>query len=214
MIYAPIIERNQSAEERQAVIYSTFPQGEWQGEKGDGLFMPSDLDAVPQRGFYSNMRGLTWRQIMQENGCASGIPYRDGEVDYDAMGCVVATVAFDGDKGIGAFLRPKGNGQERKYLHDEAFSRLAQDRGVTDDEVRVLKGDAEPVERLMAAWHCDEQSVWNLCGNPDRRQRVFHECADGRTVILVPRELHDNLAHFGGVEMYARAQEREAEQAG
>ena len=44
---------------------------------------------------------------------------------------------------------------------------------------------------------------------PERRVRVCHECADGRTVILVPRELHDHLSHCGGVEMYDRAQEKE-----
>ena len=209
MNYSPIIERNLTTEERYAVAHAMFPQGSWSGEKGESRFMPADLDAVPRRGAYSNMRKLTWREILKENGCERGIPYKNGEVDYEAMHQVYARVTFDGDKGIGEYLRPKNGSYDRQFLHEEAYARLAQKKGVSVDEVRIYKGDSEPVERLMEQWGCSEQDVWARCGNPNRRIRVFHECADGRTVILVPRELHDHLAHCGGVEMYDRAQEKE-----
>jgi len=209
MRYSPIIERNLTPEERYAIAYAMFPRGNWSGEKGESRFLPEDLDATPRRGAYSNMRNLTWREILAENGCEQGVPYKNGEVDYDAIGCVFAKVVFDGDKGIGEYLRPKGGSYDRQYLHNEAFDRLAKQKGVSDDEIRIYKGDSEPVERLMERWGCTEQEVWQRCGNPDRRIRVFHERIDGRTVILVPRELHDHLSHCGGVEMYDQALAKE-----
>jgi len=209
MNYSPIIERNLTQEERYAIAHSMFPQGSWSGEKGESVFMPDNLDAVPRRGQYSNMRNLTWREILKENGCEQGIPYKNGEVDYEALHQVYARVTFDGDKGIGEYLRPKNGNYDRQYLHEEAYARLARQKGVSVEEVKVYKGDTAPVVSLMAEWCCTEQEVWRRCGNPERRVRVCHECADGRTVILVPRELHDHLSHCGGVEMYDRAQEKE-----
>jgi len=210
MKYSPIIERNLTADERHAITYAMFPQGNWSGEKGESRYLPYDFNAMPRRGLYSNMRNLTWREILKENGCESGVPYKDGEVDYEAIGCVFAKVVFEGDKGIGEFLRPKNGSYDRQFLHEAAYDRLAKQKGVSIDEVKVYKGDSEPVERLMERWNCTEQDVWKRCGNPNKRIRVFHECADGRTVILVPRELHDHLSHCGGVEMYDRALEKES----
>jgi len=209
MKYSPIIERNLTAEERYDIAHSMFPQGSWSGEKGESMFMPNDLDATPKRGAYSNMRNLTWREILKENECENGVPYKNGEIDYEAINRVYAKVVFDGDKGIGEYLRPKNGNYDRVYLHEEAYRRLAEQKGVSIDEIKIYKGDSEPVERLMSQWNSLEQDVWKRCGNPDKRIRVFHECTDGRTVILVPRELHDHLSHCGGVEMYDRALEKE-----
>jgi len=205
MKYSPIIERNLTAEERKEIAHARLPQGNWSGERGESLFLPYDLDEIPTRGQYSNMKHKTWRQILKENNCSDGVPFKNGEVCYDAIGKVYATVTFDGNEGIGEYLRPKGSGYDREQLHTEAYNRLAKQWGVTADEVKVYKGDAGPVEYLMDQWQCTEQEVWDRCRNPQREIRVFHECQDGRTVIIVPRELHDHLSHTGGVEMYDQA---------
>jgi len=72
---------------------------------------------------------------------------------------------------------------------------------MTQDTIRIFKGDSAPVESLANKWNCSKEEVWKKCKNPYKIQRVLHECEDGKTIQLVPRLYHNNIVHTGGIEM-------------
>ncbi len=162
-----------------------------------------DKDEIPPNKHYSNLENKTIGELLKDIGLTEE---DDLKVFYDKE---TGEPIFDKDggtkdgkplqtvfeEGIGEHL----NGKDREQLHNRAFEKLAKQQGVSVDEIKVFKGDAEPVQRLMNKWECSEQEVWERCGNPNKAQRVLHECMDGKTVQLVPRVYHDNIPHKGGV---------------
>ncbi len=62
----------------------------------------------------------------------------------------------------------------RQGLHDAAFATLARQKGWTLDDTYAYK---------------------------DKANLVWHEDIDCKTLYLVPREVHDNIPHFGGIGM-------------
>lgn len=64
--------------------------------------------------------------------------------------------------------------KNREKLHEEAFRLLSETMGSSVDDVRKYK------EKNNLVWHED------------------HDCY---TLYLVPREIHDNINHFGGIGM-------------
>lgn len=169
------ITKTLSEEAKRAICYHHLPKGKWSGEIGNSLWFPDNLNAIPKRNMYSNNLKKTWKQILEEYNCTKGIPFKNGEVDFKAAGLVKAEVDV-GD--IGRYLKPKGRGVERKYLHIEAFKRLAK------------------------KWHKPYQWVDNYKKN---NNLVWHELTDGHTLVLVPREIHDHINHAGGVAMWKAA---------
>ncbi len=171
--------------------------GSWAGKRGDSRWNP-DGNSIPKK---YNPDGKTWEQILKENG-VDGFDFNNGELDLSKLSVKQTTLDFEtelSEKAKAALLGPK---KDRQYLHMEVFEKMAKESGMSVDEIRVLKGDKEPVRRLMAKYGCSEQEVWERCGNPGRIQRVLHECPDCKTVLLVSKEVHDNLNHSGGVDMF------------
>ena len=120
---------------------------------------------------YSNMRNKTWAQILQENQI-SGILFENGWPCFESISR--ASVAFDWEKELGKDGLLKLAGGERSALHDAAFRILSSKR-------------RETIEATMA-WKERENLVW-------------HEHQDCKTVLLVAREIHDNIKHIGGRSM-------------
>lgn len=171
--------------------------GNWSGVRGDSKWSP-DRNTVPKK---YNPNNKTWGQILDENGI-DGIDYLDGEADLTKISVLQTTIDFDTElsaKAKDGLLSPKKN---RQHLHMEVFEKMAKENGCSVDMIRVMKGDSEPVERLMKQINCSEQEVWDMCKNPGRVQRVIHECPDCKTVLLVSKEVHDNINHSGGVDMF------------
>jgi len=147
--------------------------GRWTGEPGDSIWIPDDNVIPPDKG-YSNMSGKTWRQIKAENHI-NGIRFSDGRVDFTPVS--KDEVVFDWDRKLGKEgIEYLVNTGDRQYLHEAAFSLLAEKRGKTVIQVKDIK-EAE-----------------NL---------VWHEEPDCKTLRLVVREVHDNVRHFGGIAMLA-----------
>lgn len=105
--------------------------------------------------------------------------------------------------GIGSYLDDKGGQIDRKGLHEEAFNKLADQLNCSVDEIRVFKGDADPIQRLQDKWNCSEDEVWQRCNNPNHVNRTWHECRDQKTVQLVPNMFH-NISHDGGVSEFKK----------
>lgn len=63
----------------------------------------------------------------------------------------------------------------REQLHKEFYEKLAKENNCTIDEIIAFK---------------------------ESNNLVVHESPDCKTLLLLPREIHDNLPHTGGVEMF------------
>lgn len=161
-----------SAADLRANLLGGLPtsHGHWTGEVGNSRWLP-DAEWVPRNRMYNNMQHKTWGQILRENGCPEGIVFTNGEIDFGRTGVVKAEVEIPG--GITTCFTPdhlaKG---KRTRLHDTAFAILAERLGRTPEEVMKWK---------------------------DENIYVWHECIDLKTLQLVPREIHDNVTHQGGV---------------
>ena len=147
--------------------------GKWSGERGNSTWRP-DRDYVPANKGYNNMKNKTWGQILDENGI-DGITYVNGEPDFSAVAKMKTTLDFDtdiSDKARAGLLNSK---KDRAQLHEEFYEKLARENGMTVDEVKAFK---------------------------EANNLVVHECSDCKTLMLVPREIHDNVSHPGGVDMF------------
>lgn len=144
--------------------------GHWTGERGNSRWLP-DGDYIPKNRLYNNMCGKTWAQILRENHCEDGIQFTNGEIDFAQTGVVKAEVVIPG--GITTcFTETDLEKGKRTRLHDTAFALLATHLGKSVEEVMKWK---------------------------DENIYVWHECIDLKTLQLVPREIHDNVTHQGGV---------------
>lgn len=155
--------------------YKKIPKsgGTWTGEPGNSKFIP-DPKLKPKNKGYSNLQDKTWGDICKEYG-VDGIPYKNGEIDLEPFAKMKTTMNFDtgiSEKAKQGLLKSKPN---REQLHEEFYTKLAKEHNCTVQEIKAIK---------------------------ENNNLVVHECADCQTLLLVPRELHDNLTHSGGVEMY------------
>ncbi|MDY5858888.1 MAG: HNH endonuclease [Porphyromonas sp.] len=149
--------------------------GTWDGEVGNSLFTPNPDYVPPSKTAYNNPDSLSMGQIMEKYGI-TGVRYNYGYPDFTPV--ARETVILDD---IGSFYRheadrPKGT-PIGNSVHERAFSKLAEQKGMSLEEVRAYK---------------------------EKNNLVIHECGDGKTVQFVPREIHDNLSHSGGIEAYKK----------
>lgn len=168
------VEKYLSKEVRNTLAHTHLPKrGKWLGKPGESKWIPEDLGKIPPNKEYSNLDGLTWGEIMKKYKCLDGIPFKNGEIDFEAMGLVKAKVNM---VDIGIYL--KGNPKQYGGLHNAAFAKLAEQRHCTVAEMRKFK---------------------------EKNRLLWHESCDGRTMLLVPQEIHGNINHFGGRAMYGEA---------
>jgi len=179
--------------------YRKLPQdginkGRWSGERGNSNYF-IDENRAPKSDGYNNTRNKTMKQIIDENNLQkTGIPFKNGHPDFSNVS--KGTVEVDYEPYIEEILA--GN---RESLHEAAFAAYAKQIGKSIDEVKVYKGDAAAASRLAQKWKCPESEVWKRCNNPQRKQLVWHEEPDCKTLRLVPIEVHANINHSGGISM-------------
>ena len=126
----------------------------------------------PHKGIYSNMNDKTWEQILKENNI-DGVNFKNGEPDFDNLAKYETSVDYNS---LSDKIKEQllSEKKERSGLHDYVYDKIAKEQGLTRERLIEIK------ERL------------NL---------VAHETSDGR-VLLVPREVHDNIIHEGGVALF------------
>lgn len=179
--------------------------GKWSGEKGS-----SDFVRDPNKKIEITGEGeKTIEQAAKDYGMNPNdirVSYKNGYPDFEN---VVDPGTKTGkplkcniEEGIDKYINPN-DPKKRTALHDNVYERLAEQQGVSVDEIKVFKGDGAAVERLMSKWNCSEQEVLNRCGNPKNIKRVLHESEDCKTVVLVPEIYHKGLAHDGGISVVA-----------
>lgn len=147
--------------------------GTWKGKAGESMWIPDDNVIPPNKG-YSNMKHKTWGRIKHENNI-KGIVFNDGRADFKPI--ALYSVALDWEKALGLDgLRYLVNTGDRQYLHEAAFSKLANQLGCSVQNIKEIK---------------------------EHKNLVWHEETDCKTMQLVVREVHDNVKHFGGIAMLA-----------
>ncbi len=126
----------------------------------------------PHKGIYSNMNDKTWEQILKENNI-DGINFKNGEPNFDNLAKYETNVDYNS---LSDKIKEQllSEKRERSGLHDYVYDKIAREQGITRERLIEIK------EKL------------NL---------VPHETSDGR-VLLVPREIHDNIIHEGGVALF------------
>jgi len=189
-----------------------FPiQGTWDGEKGNSNFYPN-LDDVPKTKTYGNEEGLNWRQLKGNLGLKESdpIPYKNGQPDFAAMNLEFGKVVLTGENGIGEYLKASNNFDKEK-LDVYANKLLAKQEGlnygdkINNKIISVYRGSSFYVKDLADMWKCSPEEVWIKCKNPTHRKLVWHEYVDGKTMALVPWDIHEALSHVGGMKMYKEA---------
>ena len=140
--------------------------GYWEGVEGDSKFVPDD-NVISKDRNHSNPDGLSWAIIKEKFGF-DGIIFRDGYPDFSPVS--------KGEVEIDNFTTERyGSGGN----FDQAYKKLAEQRGCTPEEVRQ--------------WVKENNYTW-------------HEMQDCKTMQKVPHEVHGNITHKGGISILKNAQ--------
>lgn len=197
-----------AASKSRPVVPQNGSKGHWDGERGNSTYILNP-DSRPSNNNYRNPDNLTVKEMgKQLNDPNPSVKYQNGHPVFDKDGGTSDGKPLQADfpSGIEDYInydevrRKNGKNINRQKLHEEAFRRIAQKMGKSVDEIKVFKGDEAAAERLADKWNCSVDEVFKRCNNPERVQRVLHECEDGKTVQLVPRLYHDGVRHSGGIE--------------
>lgn len=163
----------QVAKKASKKIFKTpINNGKWVGDRGNSKWIP-DKDYIPGGGkHYANLKNKTWGQILKENNI-DGIDFKNGVPDFDKISKMESKIDY-------SKIPDKAKKQllkekpQRTALHDYFYEKLAKEKNMTVEEIHRFK---------------------------DKNNLVPHETIDGR-IQLVPREIHDNLTHEGGVALF------------
>lgn len=161
--------------------------GHWVGEKGKGVFY-FDSDFVPSE--KNNRNGWTWSQLVSEYkkdfrlNVDGGIRYNNFRIDIKPY--AVASVKIQYENSDLSKLRNRGgSGNTIQELAAPLFEKVLHDE--------IIKGG------YSNFW---EYKDGLLNGEFVRNTPlVIHEDYDGETLYLVPKYLHDNWKHYGGVAL-------------
>lgn len=152
--------------------------GYWTGKEYNSVWIP-DNDHTPPNTSYSNLYGLTWREIKQKYNTA-GIEFNRGRVIFENI--AIHSLSMPD---FAEYI----NSNIRTGLHEEAFKRLSSKLGVSIERVRELK------EGHPHGHH------WKEYDKMEHKNYAWHEDINCETLYLVPQEIHGNIKHFGGVAM-------------
>lgn len=154
------------------IFKTPINNGKWVGDRGNSKWIP-DKDYIPGGGkHYANLKNKTWGQILKENNI-DGIDFKNGVPDFDKISKMESKIDY-------SKIPDKAKKQllkekpQRTALHDYFYEKLAKEKNMTVEEIHRFK---------------------------DKNNLVPHETIDGR-IQLVPREIHDNLTHEGGVALF------------
>lgn len=155
--------------------YNNIPKtgGTWSGKPGNSYWRP-DVNTIPHKNKYSNPKEKKWKEILDSHNVKNGIKFKDGEPVFDNIVWEKVILQYE-DIGRDKLLKLQNPEiKEREDLHNLAFEHLARNKGWSVEKAR------------------DYKEINNL---------VWHELSDCETLVLIPREIHDHIIHYGGVAM-------------
>ena len=155
--------------------YNNIPKtgGTWSGEPGNSYWRP-DINTIPRKNYYSNPKEKKWKEILDSHNVKNGIKFKDGEPVFDNIVWEKVILQYE-DIGRDKLLKLQ-NPEIKDYedLHNLAFEHLARNKGWSIEKARKYK---------------------------EKNNLVWHALSDCKTLVLIPREIHDHIRHYGGVAM-------------
>jgi hypothetical protein len=165
------------ADPEHAELHIPNSSGEFSGERGNSEFRPSDEDA---------------RKIMAEFGCDT-IEFHDGYPNFSPftthqspwgeIDCQVEIGHMTDHRENPSWefgARPRGSGHDPSY-----------------DLGNFAQADNSLLEQLCEAY--PDATIQDVVSFRKDNHLTWHECADGKTMQLVPTIIHDACRHSGGV---------------
>lgn len=161
--------------EHSAIHLPTENTGTFEGERGNSAFTPNSPEAVDKMSEYG-----------QET-----VEYKDGDPDFSPFTTHDSQWGeINGQVEIGHMTDQRENGKWE-------FGRRPQ--GTSHDHNYDLGNFAQADNAVAEQFK--EQGVTGKDIENYRKENnlVWHECSDGKTMQLVPAEIHDACRHSGGV---------------
>lgn len=153
--------------------------GKFEGEPGNSLFIPSDPNAAERINQYGQP-GVEYRNGHPDFKpfCTHDSPWGkiDTEVEIPHMTDQRQNPSYEYGR------RPYGSAHDPKY----DLGNFAQADNELRDKVNKQYPEANVSSADIEKWRKDNDLVW-------------HELPDGKTMQLVPREIHEGCPHSGGV---------------
>lgn len=169
--------RDEKAEPEHSELHLPDVSGEFLGEKGNSEFVPSKTEAIEEMGRYGR------ESVEYKDNYPDFSPFTTHESPWGALDCQVEIGHMTGNRGNGAWEfgdRPRGAGHDFHY----DLGNFAQADNALLGQLRELNPNATVKD--IVDFRKDNKLTW-------------HECADGKTMQLVPTVIHDACRHSGGV---------------
>ncbi|MDO4709773.1 MAG: HNH endonuclease [Pseudomonadota bacterium] len=175
-----LIPKERDISDFRPEFYCIPKGGSWVGGKGESTWRP-DLDKIPNGGRgNSNPENLTYGEILDKYDI-DGIEYK--KESYEVNGEIREDYFADFTPVAEAEVEIEGMTTDRYKNYAKAAEKLAEKWSV---EGKDGKTDWSP--RDVENWRREHNYTW-------------HEHQDCKTVQLVPREVHCNTRHRGGVSI-------------
>ena len=159
--------------ERKDPHLPTDNTGSFEGERGNSEFYPDDQAALDKMGEYGR------DSVEYKDGHPDFSPFTKHDTPYGEMDGQVEIPHMTADRENPTYefgRRPAGAGHDPNYdlgNFAQADNALAEKMGnMTPEQVQQFR---------------------------ESNNLTWHECPDGKTMQLVPREIHDACRHSGGV---------------
>ena len=161
--------------------------GHWEGEKGNGTFY-FDADYLPAE--KNTRNGMDWGQLVAEYKKDfnlvgdGGIRYSSYRIDFSDYAVASVKIKYE-DSDLSKLRNRGGSGNTIQEIAAPMFEKVLHDE--------IVKGGYSDFWEYKDGLHNGE-FVRNT-------PLVIHEDYDGETLYLVPKYLHDNWKHYGGIAL-------------
>lgn len=161
--------------------------GHWEGEKGDGVFY-FDGDYLPAD--KNTRNGMTWAELVAEYkkdfhlNVDGGVRYSHSRIDLKPYAVAAVKIRYE-DSDLSKLRNRGGSGNTIQEIAAPLFEKALRKE--------IAEGGYADFWEYKDGMH-DGEFVRNT-------PLVIHEDYDGQTLYLVPKYLHDNWKHYGGVAL-------------
>lgn len=153
--------------------------GRFLGEKGDSLFIPKDKEVLNLLHSYG-VEGIEYK-----NEEPDFTPFTSYETSWGEINGVVEIAHMNENRENGKWeygRRPKGTKHNPNY----ELGNFAQADYEMSKKIESMNPNSKISPTDIEKYRKDNNLVW-------------HECSDGKTMMLVPEKIHEKFPHSGGV---------------
>lgn len=168
---------DENAEPEHSELHLPDESGEFLGDKGNSEFVPSKAEAIEEMGKYGR------ESVEYKDNYPDFSPFTTHDSPWGKLDCQVEIGHMTDNRENGAWEfgdRPRGAGHDFHY----DLGNFAQADNALLGQLRELNPNATIKD--VVDFRKDNRLTW-------------HECADGKTMQLVPTVIHDACRHSGGV---------------